>query len=170
MSDQYLGEIRIFGFNFAPYGWAFCNGQTLPISQYSALFALLGTTYGGNGVSTFALPNLQSRMPLHFGQGPGLSPYALGEQIGTEAVTLLVTQLPSHNHGIVASSTATSKNPSNAEPAFTSGGSSYGTAADLTMAPNMVANAGGSQPHDNMPPILALNFCIALQGIFPSRN
>lgn len=169
MSDPFLGEIRIFGFNFAPRGWAFCNGQLLSISQNAALFSLLGTTYGGDGQTTFALPNLQSRVPIHFGQGPGLSNYTLGESAGTETVTLTQNQIAAHSHLVNASN----GDPSTTRPAngLPSGGGAYAASSDgSTMSPGMVANAGGSQPHTNIQPYLVLNFCIALQGIFPSRN
>jgi microcystin-dependent protein len=168
MSEPFLGEIRIFGFNFAPRGWAFCNGQILSIAQNTALFSLLGTTYGGNGQTTFALPNLQSRVPVHFGQGPGLSSYALGQQAGTESVTLLVTQLPQHNHTVGASTQSDiTGNPTGNVPA---GGASYDTTANAAMSSTMIGQTGGNQPHENLQPYLALNFCIALAGIFPSRN
>jgi microcystin-dependent protein len=174
MAEAFLGELRLFGFNFNPRGWAKCDGQILSISQNTALFALLGTTYGGNGQTTFALPDLRGRANLHQGQGQGLTPRTMGEVSGTENVTLVSTQMPAHNHpaSVVAASTATSKNPNNALPAFTAAGTSYGTAADLTMASNMVnvGVAGGSQPHPNMQPYLVLNWCICLEGIFPSRN
>jgi microcystin-dependent protein len=170
MSDPFIGELRLFGFTFAPRGWALCNGQILSIAQNTALFSLLGTTYGGNGQTTFALPDLRGRVPIHFGQGPGLSNYAQGEVAGVESVTLNTTQLPAHTHQVAAASTATSKSPSGALPAFTSGGSSYGTTPDLAMLPGMVGPSGNNLPHENRQPYLALNWCIALQGIFPSRN
>jgi microcystin-dependent protein len=170
MSDPYIGELRLFPYNFAPRGWAFCQGQLLSIAQNTALFSLLGTTYGGNGQTTFGLPDLRGRVPISSGQGPGLSPYALGQTGGVESVTLTTPQLPAHNHSVNASSSATSKNPSGAEPAFTGGGSSYGTANDLTMSPSMIGNTGGSQPHPNIQPYLTLNWCISLVGIYPSRN
>jgi microcystin-dependent protein len=168
MSEPFLGEIRIFGFNFAPRGWAFCNGQLLAISQNTALFSLLGTTYGGNGQTTFALPNLQSRVPVHFGQGPGLSSYSLGQAAGVESVTLIASQLPAHNHTVNASTQSDiTGNPTGNFPA---GGASYDTTANTTMNGAMVGGGGGNQPHENLQPYLALNFCIALAGIFPSRN
>lgn len=169
MSEPFLGEIRIFPYNFAPRGWAFCQGQILSIAQNTALFSLLGTTYGGNGQTTFALPDLRGRMPLGSGQGPGLSPYDLGQVSGTETVTLTTGQMPSHNH--LASSTqagAGSTRPSGNVP---SGGGAYAGASDGTrMNPAFIQNTGGSQPHENRQPCLVLNYCIALQGIFPSRN
>ncbi len=170
MTEPFLGELRLFPYTFAPRGWAFCQGQLLPIAQNTALFSLLGTTYGGNGQTTFALPDLRGRAPISAGQGSGLSPYTLGEVGGTETVTLINNQMPQHSHGVAAASVPTTKNPNNALPSFTAAGSSYGTAADLSMSPSMLGTAGGSQPHQNMQPFLVLNWCIALEGIFPSRN
>ncbi len=170
MTEPYLGEIRNFGFNFAPVGWALCQGQLLSISQNSALFSLLGTMYGGNGVTTFGLPDLRGRMPLGFGQGPGLNNYVQGEAAGSETVTLLGTQMPSHNHTVAGSSTPTGKSPAGSVPAFTSAGASYGTAQDLSMSQTMIGFSGGGQPHDNMQPYLVTNWCIALEGIYPSRQ
>ncbi len=173
MSSPFLGQIQPFGFNFAPRGWAMCNGQILPIAQNTALFSLLGTTYGGNGQTTFALPNLQSRVPVHFGQGAGLSPYDLGQMSGQESVTLTVNQMPSHNHPIVVKASAGTK--LNAVPANNNigGANIYTNAAlDSTLDPGTgtCGLIGGSQPVNTLPPYLALNFCIALEGIFPSRN
>ena len=178
MANPFLVEIRIFPFNFAPKGWAFCNGQLLSIGQSTALFSLLGTTYGGDGKSNFALPNLQGNAPMQWGQGAGLSPHDLGETGGSATVTLLTTEMPSHTHNIncidgprVGGQTG---QPGNAIPVKTGGtpASAYtsGAGQNQTMAPNMVAVAGGSQPHNNLMPYLTLNFCIALQGIYPSRN
>ena len=169
MSEPFLGQISIFGFNFNPRGWAFCNGQILPIAQNTALFALLGITYGGNGQTTFALPNLQSRVPVHFGQGPGLSSYDLGQQAGNETVTLNQGEMPMHSHLASANNAAaTASRPAGAVP---SGGGAYAASGDgTTMNPAFIGNTGGSQPHDNVQPYLALNFCIALEGIFPSRD
>jgi len=172
VSEPFLGEIRMFGFNFAPTGWAMCNGQLLPISQNTALFSLLGTQFGGNGTSTFALPNLQSRVPIHQGQGSGLSSYVIGQSGGFENVTLLATQLPAHSHSVNASSaTAAAGRPAGAVPAHPSA-DIYASAPDgaTVMNAGMIANTGGNQPHGNIQPYLTLNFCIALQGIFPSRN
>jgi microcystin-dependent protein len=174
MADPFVAEIRIFPFNFAPRGWAWCDGQLLPLSQNTALFSLLGTTYGGNGKSNFALPDLQGRAPMHPGQGPGLSLHDLGETGGTETVSLLESEIPSHSHQMRAST-----DPANAQipnPQVTlarsSGGSAYSTStaglvnmADVTLAP-----AGGDQPHNNMQPYLTFYFCIALQGVFPPRT
>jgi microcystin-dependent protein len=173
MSEPFLGEIRMFGFTFAPSGWALCNGQTLAISEYSALFALLGTTYGGNGTTNFMLPNLQSRVAIHMGQGTGLSPYTIGETGGTETVTLTQNQMPQHTHSVQCNTGGGSQaSPADGYPAVESTGTSldYSSAAGSTMNPAMNSIAGGSQPHTNIQPFLCVNFCIAMQGIFPSRN
>lgn len=173
MSEPFIGEIRAFGFNFAPRGWATCDGQLLGISPNTALFSLLGTTYGGNGQTTFALPDLRGRVPIHAGQGPGLSPYTQGQVGGTEAVTLGTGELPAHSHGVRAASQANSIRPLNAvlAPVASSGFSTYASATDGTpMNPDMVAPTGGGQPHANVQPYLVLNYCIALEGIFPARN
>ena len=175
MSSPFVAEIRIFGFNFAPKGWAFCNGQLLPISQNTALFSLLGTTYGGNGVSTFALPNLQGSAPLMPGQGAGLSVRDLGERAGEESVTLIQTEMPSHTHGAQGLSGAGGQapGPSNTwADANQRGISEYAPtgAQNVQMSPLALAVTGGSLPHNNMMPYLMLNFCIALQGVFPARS
>jgi microcystin-dependent protein len=170
MAEPYIGSLLLFAGNFAIRGYAVCNGQLLAISQNTALFSILGTTYGGNGQTTFGLPDLRGRAPIHQGSGPGLPNYVLGEVGGSPSVTLISSQMPQHSHGVAAASSATTKNPNNAVPAFTAAGSSYGTNADLAMAPGMLGIAGGSQPHENMPPYLALNWLIAVEGIFPSRN
>lgn len=157
------------GFNFAPRGWAECNGQLLPISQNTALFALLGTTYGGDGRVTFALPDLRGRVPLHQGNGPGLSPRTLGESTGTESVALTVNQLPSHTHTLKGS--ATRQDTNRVAGAALSNSGYYSTqtpAAD--MHPAAVATTGAGQPHDNVQPVLCVNFVIAVEGIFPSRS
>ena len=169
MSEPFLAEIRMFAGNFAPRGWALCNGQILPISQNTALFALLGTTYGGNGQTTFALPDLRSRVPVHAGQGPGLSNVNLGEAAGTETVTLNQTQMPQHGHAVNASNGgAAASRPADS---FLAGGGAYAPASDGTvMNGGMVAVTGGSGPHENRQPYLGVNFIIALEGIFPSRN
>lgn len=173
MSDQFVAEIRIFPFNFAPTGWAFCDGQLMPISQNTALFSLLGTTYGGDGKSTFALPNLKGNAPMQPGQGQGLSERTLGEVSGTETVTLLVSEIPVHTHSLSAA-----PDPANAQsPTPTvcltrsAGGNAYSSSAAglVTMAPQALSPTGGSLPHSNLQPYLTLNFCIALQGIFPQR-
>ena len=173
MADPFVAEIRIFPFNFAPKGWAWCDGQLMPLSQNTALFSLLGTTYGGDGKSTFALPDLQGSAPMHPGQGPGLSLHDLGETGGTETVTLLESEIPVHNHILRASS-----DPANviqATPSTTyarsAGGSGYkASPLDALMAPEELAPAGGDQPHNNMMPYLTCYFCIALQGVFPPRG
>ncbi|HEX6608874.1 MAG TPA: tail fiber protein [Chloroflexia bacterium] len=172
MADPYLGEIRMFAGNFAPLGWAFCNGQLLPIAQYDALYAILGTTYGGDGQTTFALPDLRGRGPIHAGQGPGLSNHPQGEQGGTETVTLTVAQMPGHTHVPAASSAAgTSSHPTGAVWAASStSDNQYASSTKTPMNPGTVSAAGGNQPHDNLQPLLAINFIIALEGIFPSPN
>jgi microcystin-dependent protein len=177
MSEPFLGEIRMVGFNFAPRGWALCNGQLMSIAQNTALFSLLGTTYGGNGQTTFALPDLRGRAPLHQGQGPGLTPRTIGESSGSEAVTLLITEIPAHTHLLEASSgtgnanTATSNFiASTSDPNTGEAFNSFATAANTTMNPASIGVSGGSQPHENMQPYLCVNFVIALEGIFPSRN
>ncbi len=170
MTEPYLGEIRNFAFNFPPVGWAQCQGQLLSIAQNTALFSLLGTMYGGDGRTTFALPDLRGRVSVSTGQGPGLSSYDQGEVGGAETVTLTSGQTAPHTHGVAASSAGTSKNPANALPAFTSGDASYGTTGDLTMSPTMIQPNVGGQPHENRQPYLVTNWCIAVQGIFPSRQ
>lgn len=174
MSDPFVAEIRIFGFNFAPRGWAFCNGQLLPLSQNTALFSLLGTTYGGNGASTFALPNLQARAPMYWGQGPGLSLHDLGETAGSQSVSLLPSELPGHAHGVNvptrAEALADRANAFNNVPAAPADATYAASGATTAMNPLSIAPAGSGQPHNNMQPYLTLNFCIALQGIFPPRN
>jgi len=175
MADPFVAEIRIFPFNFSPKGWAFCNGQLLPISQNTALFALLGTTYGGDGKSTFALPNLQGSAAMHPGQGTGLSQRDLGQIGGTETVSLLVSEIPLHTHGMMAAvNPALVKVPSpDVALARSRSASTYqsdSTANLVQMAPSALTPAGGSQPHGNMQPYLTLNFNIALQGVFPPRS
>jgi microcystin-dependent protein len=178
MTDQFLGEIRPVGFLFAPQGWALCNGQLLPIQQNTALFSLLGTTYGGNGVNTFALPDLQARIPLHADHGagsPGLSPVQLGEQVGSSSVTLTAANLAPHSHvPLAAQGPGATNSPAGAIWAMATLGrvvdqiyaTSGGTAA---MAASALGATGGGQPHNNMPPYLVINFVIALTGIYPSR-
>jgi microcystin-dependent protein len=173
MADPFVAEIRIFPFNFAPRGWAWCDGQLLPLSQNTALFSLLGTTYGGNGKSNFALPDLQGRAPMHPGQGPGLSLHDLGETAGSETVTLLESEIPAHPHALMAStSPANQPGPTpNNSLARTQGATPYGPATNLVgMAPESLAPAGGDQPHNNMMPYLTYYFNIALQGVFPPRS
>jgi microcystin-dependent protein len=174
MSDQFLGEIRIFPFNFAPKGWAFCDGQLMPISQMTALFSLLGTQFGGDGKSTFALPDLQGNVPLHFGQGPGLTPYNIGDSGGAPTIALLTTEMPAHNHSTACNSALGNKpKPNGNYWASDAAGilTQYAPAGDGSqMNPQAIGVAGSSLPHNNMQPYLALNFCIALQGIYPPRS
>jgi microcystin-dependent protein len=175
MSSPFVAEIRMFGFNFAPTGWAQCNGQLLPISQNTALFSLLGTFYGGDGKSTFALPNLEGSTPLHQGQGPGLSDRFIGEVSGSESVTLLVTEIPAHTHQLMANpvtgglsspvgnlwSPLAGRTPPNLY---------FNGNTDTSMNPFTIGISGGGLPHNNMSPYLVVNFCIALQGVFPPRG
>ena len=172
MADPFVAEIRIFPFNFAPRGWAWCNGQLMPISQNTALFSLLGTTYGGDGKSTFALPDLQGCAPMHPGQGPGLSMHYLGETSGTDTVTLLSSEIPAHNHNVQVSQVpGSSPVPTGQLTATTTSDNLYAPAQNLqAMAPQALTPAGGDQPHNNLQPYLTFYFNIALQGIFPSRN
>jgi microcystin-dependent protein len=185
MAEPFLGQISTFGFNFPPRGWATCDGQILAIATNTALFSLLGTTFGGNGQTTFALPDLRGRVPIHQGQGPGLSSYVMGEVTGVENVTLIQSQMPAHSH-VVAASTSVSASASSLAPtdapgdAFLTGGGGvniYSATSDGTKMNAGVATTtvtlqltGGSQPHDNLQPLLCINFCISLEGIFPSRN
>ena len=177
MSEPFIAEIRIFAGNFAPRGWAFCNGQLLPISQNTALFSLIGTTYGGDGRSTTALPNLEGRAPMHPGRGPGLTYRRLGQRGGVETVTLSEAQMPTHSHsanGINPSqfASANTGDPSNAAPAGAAAGSAFqsANASPVTMSSNALPDAGGSQAHNNMQPYIAMNFIIALVGLYPSRS
>ncbi len=179
MSEQYLAEIRIFGFNFAPKGWASCSGQIVSIAQNTALFSLLGTTYGGNGTTNFQLPDLRGRAPIHWGNGAGLPAVFQGQIGGEENHLLLQTEMPTHNHTFAATTAAATKKPVNLGvfaddvdaqavdyfAAFNAPNSSYVSLNPLSMPP-----AGGSQPHNNMQPYLVLNICIAMSGIYPSRN
>ncbi len=172
MADPFVAEIRIFPFNFAPKGWAFCDGQILPISQNTALFSLLGTTYGGDGKSNFALPDMQGNAPMQPGQGPGLSLHDLGETGGSETVTLLESEIPAHSHSMRAfNDVGEDRIPGPTEAiARSTGGLLFAAPGSLvTLAPQALTPAGGSQPHNNMQPYLTLNFCIALQGVFPPR-
>lgn len=164
MSEPYLGEIKLTSFGFAPNGWALCNGQSLPINQNQALFAVLGVQYGGDGITSFALPNLQGRMPIHQGRG-----FIAGNAGGEAAHTLTINEMPAHNHPPVAATSANSPSPSGTVWA-PSGQQMYSTAADIDMASSAVASVGGDQPHENRAPYLVLNFIIALQGVYPSRN
>lgn len=177
----FIGQINTFGFNFDPVGWALCNGQLLSIAEYTALFSLIGTTYGGNGQTTFGLPDLRSRIPLHMGQGPGLSNYVIGQQAGTENATLTAAQMPAHTHPFTASISrpasslvGNADSPVGAVPAGHATDKNYADAANGAMPPfnitgTAAANTGG-QPVPKLPPYLCINFCIALEGIFPSRN
>jgi len=174
MSEPFIGEIRMVGFNFAPRGWALCNGQLLSIASNNALFSLLGTIYGGDGRTTFALPNLQGRVPMHYGSGAGLSPRLIGEAAGQESVSLTEAQLPAHTHKARASSLKGNTNSPVGRVWSKDAGVQSATytsnAADADMAAGAIAPAGGGQPHSNMPPYLAVNFIIALQGIYPARD
>jgi len=166
MAEPYLSEIKLVSFNFPPKGWALCNGQILPINQNQALFALLGTTYGGNGQTTFALPNLQGKVPIHMGQG-----HTLGETAGSESVTLNIQQLPTHLHVLNATNTDANRGALPAGNILGPVNNLYGPPSNPTpFLPASVTNTGGSQAHENRQPYLVLNFCIALQGIFPSQN
>ena len=167
MAEPFLSEIRIMSFDFPPKGWAYCNGQHLPINQNQALFALLWTTYGGNGQTTFALPNLQAKVPVHFSDG-----FNLGQTGGENAHTVSANEMPAHNHHVAGSSAATGGVTSPAGNFVGSANNAHHppTGSLTTMRPGTITNVGGSQPHENRQPYLALNFCIALQGIFPSRN
>lgn len=171
-TEPYIGQVMLFAGNYAPEGWAFCDGTLMSINQYTALFSLIGTYYGGDGQTTFALPDLRGRAPLHFGQGPGLSSYSLGENGGAEMVTLFASQMPAHSHAVMGfAGGGTSAEP--ASNVWASGPASLyaaGAAADGILNPTVISPSGGSQPHDNMPPFLTLNYCIALEGIFPSRS
>ena len=174
MADPFVAEIRIFPFNFAPKGWAWCDGQLLPLSQNTALFSLLGTTYGGNGKDNFALPDLQGRAPMHPGQGAGLSLYDLGEVGGSDTVTLLESEIPSHPHALQAANTpATSRTPTGNVLARAVGANVYlppSGATLVSMSGDALGPAGSDQPHNNLQPYLTFYFCIALQGVFPPRG
>lgn len=176
MSEPFIAQIMMFGGNFAPRGWAFCNGQILSIAQNTALFSLLGTTYGGNGQTTFALPDLRSRVPIHPGQGPGLSPYSLGQSGGVENTTLTINQMPAHNHQATGAINANSGAANDSIPTgnFLAESAIYHSGSNTQMAANSVGVSvginGGSQPFGLIQPYLCINFIIALEGIFPSRN
>ncbi len=173
MSDPFVAEIRVMPYTFAPKGWARCDGQLMPISQNTALFALLGTYYGGNGVSNFALPDLRGDYAMGTGQGPGLSDRALGETVGVPEVTLQPQEMPSHSHNLMAGATPASTSPTAAlmSPTVSGGGNVYRTPGlAAPMAPASLGTAGGGQAHENRQPCLAVPFCIALQGIFPPRG
>ncbi len=173
MSQPYIGEIRMVGFNFAPVNWSFCNGSLIAISQNSTLFQLIGTTYGGDGINTYALPNLQGRVPVHQGTNNAGNTSVIGQISGTEAVTLLTSQLPIHSHAAAASANGgTSNVPTNNFWANWTGAqfTNAGTTVNATMRSDAVVPVGGGQPHDNMMPFLALNFVISLFGIYPSQS
>ena len=171
MSEPYLGQISIYGFNFPPKGFAMCNGQILSIQQNAALFSLLGTFYGGNGTTTFALPDLRGRFPLHFGQGPGLSNYSLAQVGGQETHTLITAEMPPHQHTPKYTTNANQPSPGgNVFAPDPNGNVTFATTGGEVMASTALSPAGGGQPHENRAPFLVMNFCIALVGIFPSRN
>jgi len=168
MAEPFLAEIRLFSFGFAPLGWALCNGQFLPIAQNQALFSLLGTTYGGNGQTTFALPNLQARVPIHFGTGGGAA-YSLGQPGGEQAHTLAIAELPAHSH--TASGSLSPPNQGSAAGGYwAAAAGAYSSSSGSAMSASAIASVGGGQAHNNLPPYCVINFCIALQGIFPSQN
>ena len=179
MSEPFIAEIRIFAGNFAPRSWAFCNGQLLPIAQNTALFSLIGTTYGGDGRTTTALPNLQGRAPMHPGRGPGLTTRRLGQNGGVETVTLTEAQMPSHNHSVIADASpggfggggANTADPTNNSLASTSAsGQFYASGASNVVSMNPLSDTGGGQAHTNLQPLIAINYIIALQGLYPSRS
>ncbi|MGL4400499.1 MAG: phage tail protein [Luteolibacter sp.] len=181
MSDPLIGQVKMAGFNFAPRGYFPCDGSLRSISEYTALFSLIGTTYGGDGQNTFALPDLRGRMPIHQGTGPGLSSYVMGQAAGTQTVTVLPTQLPVHTHALTQTvsnpcqgGAGNTKNPTGNYYAADSGTEAFSTTQNATMSTispsSTVSPAGGSVPHENMPPYLCVNFVIAAEGIFPSRN
>jgi microcystin-dependent protein len=170
-TEPFIGQIKIFGFNFAPRFHALCNGQIMLIAQNTALFSLLGTTYGGNGQTTFGLPNLQGRVPIHFGSNLGQGSYSLGSNGGVENHTLTLAEIPMHSHLAVASSNPANQiYPNGNTWADDNSAPNYSTSSNVTMAASSVSSAGGSQPHTNRSPYLVVNYCIALQGLFPSRN
>ncbi|WP_115717103.1 phage tail protein [Gallaecimonas mangrovi] len=172
--DAYTGEIRLFGGNFAPRSWAFCDGQLMPISQNTALFSLLGTTYGGDGISTFALPDLRGRAPMHWGTGPGLSPFVLGETSGVDTVTLLTSQMPAHTHQAQAATSSDEQEPQNAVWAQGQSGrlpyEQYSDSVNTTMSPLALTATGGSQAHNNLQPYQVVNFIICLYGVYPPHS
>jgi microcystin-dependent protein len=172
VSDPYVGEIRIFGGNFAPAGWAFCQGQTMPISENDTLFTLIGTTYGGDGQETFNLPDLQGRVPVHMGTGTGLSAYTIGETAGVESVTLTIQQIPVHSHPLLASTAGgTTTTPESNLPASNNTAKIYLKDQPTgSLANTALTTAGGSQPHDNLMPIIVINYIISLFGVFPTQT
>lgn len=172
MGEPFIGEIRMFGGNFPPNGWAFTNGQLIPISQNDTLFNLIGTTYGGDGQETFAIPDLRGRVPIHAGQGAGLSNYIIGEMAGVESVTLTTQQMPVHNHAFMASNAiAQNPQPTSSVPAQASVVKLYsGDAADVNLNAQTIVPTGGSQPHENMQPFLAISFILSLFGVYPQQT
>lgn len=175
MSEPFIAEIKIFAGNFAPRGWAFCDGQLLPISQNTALFSLIGTTYGGDGRTTTALPNLQGRAPMHPGRGPGLTARRLGEKVGVETVTLAEAQMPSHTHSLRGSTTMGTTNTPSSQTVLARGAGAVrvykgDATADATLDTGALLSSGGGQAHNNLSPFLVLNFIIALVGLYPSRS
>lgn len=168
--EPFLGQIALFAFDFAPKGWAPCDGRLLSIESNTALFSLLGTLYGGDGVTTFGVPDLRGRAPIHLGDAPGLTPRAIGQVGGTEAVTLTTEQIPAHSHAVQGTATSTSKSPAGQVPGFNEATAAYGAADGTTMAPGMAQPAGGSMAHDNMQPYMVLNYCIAIEGIYPPQT
>jgi microcystin-dependent protein len=177
MAEPYLGEIRIFGFSFAPQGWASCDGQLVSIAQNNALYAVLGTTFGGDGQTTFGLPNMKGNAPMEWGNGPNLTPRTPGEMLGESSVTLTVQQIPSHNHMLYAGTTTNLAQQAalptaQAQLGAAGPGQIYTTTVTppVAFSPKAIGVAGQSQPHDNLQPMLVLNFCISMQGMFPSRN
>lgn len=170
MSEYYVGEIRLFAGNFAPAGWAFCNGQLVSIAENETLYALIGTTYGGDGQTTFALPDLQGRSAVHAGNRPGVGTYVIGQRAGVETVTLTQQQLPSHSHTASYSAAAGGTSPAQSRWAAQASNAYSDAAANATLAGDALAPSGGSQPHENMPPFVAISYIISLYGIFPTQN
>lgn len=171
MSDPFIGQIQIWAGNFAPRGWAFCNGQLLPIAQNTALFSIIGTIYGGDGRTTLGLPNLQDRVPMHKGNGPGLTPRSIGQRSGTTTEPLSVAQVGSHRHNLGGSGDDNNAStPIGNVPGFADDDPLYRTAADTAMLPTALAETGGATPHNNLQPVLGLSFVIAITGTFPTRN
>ncbi|WP_348789227.1 tail fiber protein [Leifsonia sp. NPDC080035] len=170
MSDPYIGEIRMFAGTFEPQGWMFCQGQTLSVAAYPALFSLLGTYYGGDGVTTFALPDLRGRFPVGTGQGGGRSSYQLGQYGGAQSVTVIAPQIPSHSHSVAAADSPTTTSAAGAFPAGWADAPYSSTAPSTALAPVQLAQSGGTLPHENRQPYLAMNFIICIDGIFPSRE
>lgn len=171
MGEPFIGEIRMFGGSFAPAGWAFCDGQTLPISENDALFTLIGTTYGGDGQETFNLPDLQGRVPMHAGPGKDGNNYQLGEKAGTESVTLTINQIPNHTHALIGSGTIANTQSPGGNVAALGSGQIYTSAESLIgMSPQSIAPIGGSQPHENLQPFLVISFILSLFGVFPQQS